>query len=106
MNRKLEVFTAYYERLTHLNFKLLGPYLVTARIINHDDNYIVQQTIEPLKVASHVLEIISASLRGGTDAMFDNFLSVLEHRNDLFCTPLAKEMRRDLLKNVAGKVST
>ena len=100
------MFTTYYERLTHLNFKTLGPHLVTARIISHDDNYIVQQTIEPFKVASHVLEIISASLQGGTDAMFDEFLSVLENRNDLFCTPLAEEMRRDLLKSATGKLST
>ena len=100
------MFTNYYYKLTHLNFKTLGPHLVTARIISHEDNYIVQQTIEPSKAASHVLEIISASLRGGTDAMFDEFLSVLEHHNDLFCTPLAEEMRRDLLKSATGKLST
>ena len=100
----MEVFTAYYVKLTHVNFKALGPHLVTARIISCEDNYIIQQTIEPSKVASHVLEIIFASLQGGADAKFDGFLSVLENHDDSFCTPLAEKMRRDLLKSTTGKV--
>ena len=102
----MEVFTNNYYKLAHLNFKALGPHLVTARVINHEDDYIIQQTIEPSKVAAHVLEIISASLQGGTDAMFDKFLSVLENHNDLFCTPLAEEMRRELSMSATGKVCT
>ena len=98
----MEVFTVFYDKLIHLNFKALCPHLVTATIISYEDVHIVQHTVEPFKAASHVLEKIFASLRGGTDATFDKFLCILEDSNDLFCTSLAKQMRSDLLKNTTG----
>ena len=102
----MEVFTTYYSKLVHPDFKTLYPYLVTARIISHDDVSIVQDTVGPSKVASHILGKISASLQGGTDARFDGFLSILENHHDPFCTSLAKQMRGDLLKSTTGTVCT
>ena len=98
----MEVFTAYYSKLTNVNFNALCPDLVAARIISHEDSHVVLHTVEPSKAASYILEKISASLHGGTDAKFDKFVSVLEERNDLFCTELAEKLKRDLLKNTAG----
>ena len=100
----MEVFTTYYSKLVHLDFKTLYPYLVTARIISHNDVSIVQDTVGPSKVASHILGKISASLQGGTDTKFDGFLSILVNHHDSFCTSLAKQMRSDLLKNTTGTV--
>ena len=104
VDRKLEVFTAYYDKLIHLNFKTLCPHMVTARIISSEDNQIVQHTVESSKVASHVLEKISASLKGGTSAKFDSFISILENRmhDDSFCTTLVEQIRKDLLKSTTG----
>ena len=98
----MEVFTVYYSKLTNVNFKALCSDLVAARIISHEDSHVVLHTVEPSKAASYILEKISASLHGGTDAKFDKFLSILEKRNDLFCTELAEKMKKDLLKNTAG----
>ena len=99
----MEVFTAYYHKLIHLNFKALCPNMVAARIISHEDNFVVQQAVEPTRSASCVLEKISASLQGGIDAKFDKFLFVLANHNDLFCTTLAEQIKRDLLKSTIGK---
>ena len=102
VDRKLEVFTAYYYKLSCLNFKELCPHLVTAIIISIEDSHIIQNTKEPSKAASHVLEKIYASLQGGTDAKFNGFLSILENHNDSFCTSLAKQIRNELSKSTIG----
>ena len=104
VGRKLELFTDYYYKLSRLDFKALGPHLVTARIINYEDNDVVQRTIEPSKVASHVLNKISDSLEGGTDAKFDKFLSILKNDNDLFHKYIADQIKNDLSRNTTGKV--
>ena len=98
----MEAFTTYYSKLTNVNFNALCSYLVTARIITHEDSHVVLHTVEPSKAASYILEKISASLYGDTDAKFDEFLSILERCNDLFCIELAEKMKKDLLKNTAG----
>ena len=103
VDRKLNVFIAYYYKLIHLNFKTLCPHLVTAKIISIEDSHIVQHTIESSKAASHVLEKNYSSLRGGTDATFDAFLCILEDSNDLFSTELCKHMRSDLFRSTNGK---
>ena len=103
VDKKLEVFTTYYSKLIHLNFKSLCPALITARIISIEDNEIVQQAIEPSISASRILDTISASLQGGTDAKFDKFLSVLENHSDIFCTALAEQIKRGLLSSTTGK---
>ena len=62
----------------------------------------MQRVIGPFKSAYHILETISASLQGGTDARFDK-LSVLENHNDLFCMALAEQIKGDLLNSTTGK---
>ena len=99
----MEVFTAYYYKLTHVNFKALCPQLVTAKIISVEDSHIVQHTVEPSKAASHILEKIYTTLQSGTDATFDAFLYILEDSNDLFSTDLSEHMKRDLLRRTTGK---
>ena len=100
----MEVFIACYSKLTCLNFKALCPHLITARIISIEDSQTVQRTVESSIAASHVLGKIYASLKGGTDATFDGFISILEKQNNSFCTSLVKEMRSDLLKSTNGTV--
>ena len=102
VDRKLEVFTAYYEKLTHLDFKALAPHLVAARIINHEDNQFIQHTVEPSKAACHVLGKISTSLHIGIGDTFDEFLSILENCDDLMNTKLAEQIRRDLFNTTTG----
>ena len=98
----MEIFIAYYYKLTHLNFKALCPYLVTAKIITIEDSRIVQHIVESSIAACHVLEKIYASLQGGTDASFDAFLRILEDSNDLFSTELCEQMRSDLFRSANG----
>ena len=102
IHKKLEVFTAYYYRLTHLNFVTLYPHLVTAKIINHADSQIIQNTAESSKVAFHVLEKILTSLQVGIGDVFDEFLLILEKCDDIVCVKLAEQMRKDLLNSRNG----
>ena len=95
VNKKLKVFYANFFKLSHLNFKALCPQLVNAKIISNVDVSHVVQHKDPAEAACHILKKISNSLKGGTDVMFDDFVSILEN-NDFFCTRLAKEIRRDL----------
>ena len=99
----MKVFTDYYYKLTRLDFKALCPLLITAGIISLEDGHVVQHTVEPSKQALHVLEKISNSLKGGMDAKFDNFLSVLENYGDHFGLALARQIREGLLKRETGK---
>jgi len=96
------VFDNYYERLIYLDVKALCPQLVAAKIISHEDNQIVQHTVEPSKAASHVLRKIYISFRMGICDTFDEFLSILEKHDNLTCNILADQMRKDLLKNKTG----
>ena len=100
VDRKLNIFIAYYDKLIHLNFKALCPHLVTAKIISIEDSNTVQHTIESSEA---VLKKIYSSLQGGTDATFDAFLCILEDSNDLFSTELCKHMRTDLFRSTNGK---
>ena len=62
VKKKLDVFIAYFTKLTYLDFKALYPALISARILNHADNSSVLQATEPSSAALHVLGKISASL--------------------------------------------
>ena len=97
------MFTSYYYKLYHLDFKALGPHLVTATIISCEDHIVLLETTEPSKAASLVLNKILASLKGDTDATFDNFLSILKNHPDSFCKSLAEQIIRDLSKSTTGK---
>ena len=97
------MFTDYYSKLIRLNFKALCPHLVTAEIISIEDNQIVQNTVEPSRAASYVLEKVDSSLKIGVDDVFDRFLSTLENCDNLAYRKLAKQMKEDLLKITIGK---
>ena len=106
VDRKLEVFTVYYEKLTHLDFKALGPHLVAARIISHEDHQFIQETVESSRAACRVLGKISTSLYIGVDETFDKFLSILESCDDSIVNlRLAEQMRKDLLNTTTGILS-
>ena len=79
-------------------------HLVTARIISHEDNSDIVQATEHSKAASYVLNKISDSLEGGTDAKLDKFLSILINDDDMFHKYIANQIRSDLLRNTTGKV--
>ena len=98
----MEVFTAYYRKLTLLNFKALHPHLVTAKIINHEDSQIIQHTVEPSKIAALVLDKVSTALQVGVEDVFDDFLLILENCDDIVCIKLAEQMRKDLSNSTNG----
>ena len=101
----LEVFTDYYDKLANLNFEGFRPKLVAARIISHEENQIIQRTIEPYRVASIVLDNIVRSLRAGVTLKFDKFLTILENDDDVCCNDIANQMRGELSENTSGTVT-
>ena len=95
--KKLIVFTDYYNKLIRLNFKALCPHLVTAEIISIEDNQIVQNTVEPSKATSYILEKVDTSLKIGVGDVlivhvFDRFLFTLENCDNLAYRKLAKQL--------------
>ena len=99
------MFTDYYDKLTNLNFEGFRPKLVAARIISHEENQIIQRTIEPSRVASIVLDNIVRSLRAGVTLKFDKFLTILENDEDVCCNNIANQMRGELSENTSGTVT-
>ena len=99
------MFTDYYDRLVNLNFEGFRPKLVAARIISHEENQIIQRTIEPSRVASIVLDNIVRSLRAGVTLKFDKFLTILQNDEDVCCNDIANQMRGELSENTSGTVT-
>ena len=104
VQKKKSVFTSYYEKLTHLNFKALYPALISASILSQVDNSPVLQATE-IKAAIYVLNKISASLHADVDDEFDRFLLVLENSDNIANTKLAEKIRRDLLSSTTSMPS-
>ena len=99
------MFTDYYDKLANLNFEGFRPKLVAGRIISHEENQIIQRTIEHSRVASIVLDNIVRSLRAGVTLKFDSFLTILENDDDVCCNDVANQMRGELSENTSGTVT-
>ena len=68
----LEVFTDHYSKLQNiLPVKNLSSHLVSERIINFDEEQIIQQTVVHSQAAAIVLRKIANSLRAGSTRSFD-----------------------------------
>ena len=99
------MFTDYYDKLANLNFDGFRPKLVATSVISHEENQIIQRTIEPSRVASIVLDNIVRSLRAGVTLKFDKFLTILENDEDVCCNDIANQMRGELSENTSGTVT-
>ena len=89
--------------MIHLDFKVLCPHLVTARMLSIEDYKVVLNAVDPSKAASYVLEKVDTSLNIGVGDAFDRFLSTLENCDYLDYRELAKQMKEDLLISTIGK---
>jgi len=100
------VFTNYYAKLSEVvPFKEWSHYFVSAGIITNEDNKIIQSTVQPYKIASHVLDRIYQSLKLGGDYMFNKLLLIMEQHGNVSCIELANQIRgnpskRTVLLNV------
>jgi len=91
-DRKLDVFTKYYDRLAKVVLSTeLSPKFVSARIITNRENQTIQNTAES---ASFILDRIKCSLEGSLSGKFE--VVHLEDDNDLSCVELANQMRQEL----------
>ena len=95
-DRKLEVFTKYYAKLSEVvPFKEWSHHFVSAGIITNEDNRIIQNTVQlPSQISSRVLDRVYQSLKLGmmTD-MFDKLLSIMEQHGNTSCVELANQIR-------------
>ena len=101
VHKKLEVFRAYYEKLTHLDFKRLYPRLLTAGIISSEDNRNAQNE-QCSQATSRVLDIIFTSLEVDIGNLFDILLSIMKNSDDIVFKTVAERMIKDLVKDPNG----
>ena len=95
------MFTAYYDKLSHLDFKILYPYLITAGIINNEDNRNAQ-TEQCSQATSRVLDIIFTSLKVDIGDTFDILLSIMKKNGNINLKKVAERMIEDLGKDPNG----
>ena len=101
----LEVFTNHYSKLQNiLPIKSLCGDLVCERIINFEEEQIIQQTVGQTQAASIVLRKIANSLQAGQTTSFDKLLSIMKDYGDLACKELANQIRGELSRNTTGMV--
>ena len=99
----LEVFTNHYGKLQYiLPVKNLSGHFISERIINFDEEQIIQQTVGQSQAASIVLRKIANSLQAGQTGSFDKLLNIMKDHGGLSCEELANQMRGE---NTTGKVT-
>ena len=100
-----EVFTNNYGKLQNiLPVKNLCGHLVSERIINFEEEQIIQQTVGQTQAASIVLRKVANSLQAGQTTSFDKLLSIMKDYGGLACEELADQIRRELSRSENGKV--
>ena len=103
----LEVFTNHYSKLQNiLLVKNLSGHFVSERIINFEEEQIIQQTVGQSQAASIVLSKIANSLQAGQTRSFVKLLIIMKDYGGLSCEELANQMRGELSENTTGTVTT
>ena len=103
----LEVFTNHYGKLQNiLPVKNLSGHFVSERIINFEEEQIIQQTVGQSQAASIVLRKIANSLQVGQKRSFVKLLIIMKDHGGLSCEELANQMRGELSENTTGTVTT
>ena len=99
----LEVFTTHYSKLQNiLPIKNLSGHFVSERIINFEEEQIIQQTVVQSQAASIVLRKIANSLKAGHTISFDKLLIIMKDCGGLCCEELANQIRGELSENTTG----
>ena len=102
----LEVFVNHYGKLQNiLAVKSLSGHFISERLINFEEEQIIQQTVGQTQAASIVLRKIGYSLRAGQTESFDRLLTVMKGHGGLSCEELANQMRGELSENTTGTVT-
>ena len=102
----LEVFTNHYGKLQNiLPVKNLTGRFISERIIDFDEEEIIQKTVGQSQAATIVLKKIADSLRAGQTGCFDKLLNIMKDYGGLSCEELANQMRGELSENTTGKVT-
>lgn len=101
----MEIFTKHYRKLQIVvPVKSLCGHFVSERIINFEEEQIIQQTVTQSQAASIVLKKIRKSLQAGQTKSFDTFLIILKEHGGLSCEELANQMIGDLSVNPSGNL--
>ena len=102
------MFHNHYSKLQNiLPVKKLSGCFVTERVINFEEEQIIQETVGQTQAASIVLRKIANSLQAGQTRSFDKLLMIMEHHGSSSCSceELANQMRGELSKNTSGTVT-
>ena len=104
--RILGVLVNHYGKLQNsLPVKNLSGHFVTERIINFDEEQVIQETVGQTQAASIVLRKIGHSLRAGETESFEKLLMIMRDHGGLSCEKLANQMREELSENTSGTVT-
>ena len=102
----LEVFIDHYAQLQDvLSVRDLSGHLISQRLINFEEEEIIQQAVRQSQAASIVLKKIADSLRVGHTISFDKLLMIMEDHGNMACNELANQMRRKLSEKSSGTVT-
>ena len=98
--RKLEVFTDYYNKLMIVlpMIKTLTSHLVTKRIISFEEEEEIKQASSQSESTRLVLKKIASPLQAGLAHSFDELLLIMEQYGNISCVELASEIKLKLLE--------
>ena len=100
------MFTDYYGRLQDiLPVKKLSGHFISKRLINFEEEQIIQQSDRDSQAASTVLRKIAYSLRAGQTESFYKLLTIMRDHGGISCEELANQMRGGLSQNTSGTVT-
>ena len=102
----LEVLIDHYSKLQNiLPVKNLSGHFISERIINFEEEQVIQQTVGQSQAATIVLRKVANSLRAGQTGSFDKLLNIMKDYGGLSCEELANQMRGELSENTTGRVT-
>jgi len=92
------LFISFYSRLvTVLSVSSLSHYLVSARILNTNEEEQLDKINNSTAKATFVLRKIAAHLEGGSTESFHSFLSLIEKYGDISSIQLVSEIRSGMI---------
>ena len=100
------MFINHYGKLQNiLPVKNLSGHFISERVINFEEEQIIQQTVVQSQAASVVLRKIANSLQAGQTESFDKLLTIMKGHGGLSCEELAHKMKEELSENTNGTVT-
>ena len=99
------MFTNHYGKLKNvLPVKNLSGYLVSERIINFDEEEMIQQAPAQSQAASIVLKNIKNYLQARHTKSFDTLLIIMKDHGGLVCEELANQIKGEL-ESTTGRIA-